>query len=175
MAPAPLRSPRKTSAPAAFAVGESARPSAWPNVPGGHAPDVLPPTTDHRGRGRRFLARVCVVTGGGVVGAPHRFGAGPPGLRGRALPVPPPGSRPQVPPRDRYIGWTPTLRRKNLPLVVDSPRFLILTGIRFPNLGSHILALVPPPPAPRQDPPLQHHTRPRRDLRRGPPLHRRRL
>ena len=36
----------------------------------------------------------------------------------------------------------PTLRRKNLPLVVDNPRFLILPWIRIPNLGSHILALV---------------------------------
>ena len=45
-------------------------------------------------------------------------------------------------PRDRFIGWTPTLRRKNLPLVVDNPRFLILPWIRIPNLGSHILALV---------------------------------
>ena len=24
-------------------------------------------------------------------------------------------------PRDRFIGWTPTLRRKNLPLVIDNP------------------------------------------------------
>ena len=45
-------------------------------------------------------------------------------------------------PRDRFIGWTPTLRRKNLPLVIDNPRFLILPWIRIPNLGSHILALV---------------------------------
>ena len=45
-------------------------------------------------------------------------------------------------PRDRFIGWTPTLRKKNLPLVIDNPRFLILPWIRIPNLGSHILALV---------------------------------
>ncbi len=45
-------------------------------------------------------------------------------------------------PRDRFIGWTPTLRRKNLPLAIDNPRFLILPWIRIPNLGSHILALV---------------------------------
>ena len=45
-------------------------------------------------------------------------------------------------PRDRFIGWIPTLRRKNLPLIVDNPRFLILPWIRIPNLGSHILALV---------------------------------
>ncbi len=45
-------------------------------------------------------------------------------------------------PRDCFIGWTPKLRRKNLPLIVDNPRFLILPWIRIPNLGSHILALV---------------------------------
>ena len=45
-------------------------------------------------------------------------------------------------PRDRFIGWTPQLREKNLPLVVDNPRFLILPWINIPNLGSHILAIV---------------------------------
>ena len=45
-------------------------------------------------------------------------------------------------PRDRFIGWTPQLREKNLPLVVDNPRFLILPWIKIPNLGSHILAIV---------------------------------
>ena len=45
-------------------------------------------------------------------------------------------------PRDRFIGWTPEKREKNLPLVVDNPRFLILPWIEIPNLGSHILALV---------------------------------
>ena len=45
-------------------------------------------------------------------------------------------------PRDRFIGWSRRLREKNLPLVVDNPRFLILPWIHIPNLGSHILALV---------------------------------
>ena len=45
-------------------------------------------------------------------------------------------------PRDRFVGWTPGLRERNLPLVVDSPRFPILPWIRIPNLGSHILAVV---------------------------------
>ncbi len=45
-------------------------------------------------------------------------------------------------PRDTFIGWTRQLREKNLPLVVDNPRFLILPWIKIPNLGSHILALV---------------------------------
>ena len=42
----------------------------------------------------------------------------------------------------RFIGWSRRRREKNLPLVVDTPRFLILPWIRIPNLGSHILALV---------------------------------
>ena len=45
-------------------------------------------------------------------------------------------------PRDKFIGWTPQLREKNLPLVVDNPRFLILPWITIPNLGSHILAII---------------------------------
>ena len=45
-------------------------------------------------------------------------------------------------PRDKFIGWTAQLREKNLPLVVDNPRFLILPWIEIPNLGSHILAIV---------------------------------
>ena len=45
-------------------------------------------------------------------------------------------------PRDHFIGWTRSLREKNLPLVVDNPRFLILPWITIPNLGSHILSLV---------------------------------
>ena len=45
-------------------------------------------------------------------------------------------------PRDSFIGWTPQLREKNLPFVVDNPRFLILPWINIPNLGSHILALI---------------------------------
>ena len=36
-------------------------------------------------------------------------------------------------PRDKFIGWTPELREKNLPLVVDNPRFLILPWIDIPN------------------------------------------
>ena len=45
-------------------------------------------------------------------------------------------------PRDRFIGWSRELREKNLPRVVDNPRFLILPWIHIPNLGSHILAMV---------------------------------
>ena len=45
-------------------------------------------------------------------------------------------------PRDRFIGWTPEVRQKNLAFVVDNPRFLILPWVRVPNLASHILSIV---------------------------------
>ena len=45
-------------------------------------------------------------------------------------------------PRDRFIGWSRQMREKNLPRVVDNPRFLILPWIHILNLGSHILAIV---------------------------------
>ena len=65
-------------------------------------------------------------------------------------------------PRDAFIGWTPQLREKNLPLVVDNPRFLILPWIKIPNLGSHILAIVRQPFYWDDDLPgfgaLQHHS-----------------
>ena len=44
--------------------------------------------------------------------------------------------------RDSFIGWMPKMREKNLPLVVDNPRFLILPWIGIPNLDSHTLAIV---------------------------------
>ena len=45
-------------------------------------------------------------------------------------------------PRDRFVGWTPEARQRNLPLVVNNARFLILPWIRIPNLASHLLAQV---------------------------------
>ena len=45
-------------------------------------------------------------------------------------------------PRDSFIGWTPQLREKNLPLVIDNPRFLILPWITDPQPGlAHPLAV----------------------------------
>jgi len=41
-------------------------------------------------------------------------------------------------PRDDYIGWDGQTRKKNLPLVVNNSRFLILA--RHPNLASRILS-----------------------------------
>ena len=45
-------------------------------------------------------------------------------------------------PRDEAIGWTPEQRRRNLHLIVNNARFLILPWIRYKNLASRALALV---------------------------------
>jgi len=47
----------------------------------------------------------------------------------------------QCAPRDRYIGWSHTQRMRNLHLIVNNSRFLILPWIRSKNLASKILAL----------------------------------
>lgn len=46
----------------------------------------------------------------------------------------------KVAPRDRYIGWNPEQRMRNLHLVVNNARFLILPWIQCPNLASRILS-----------------------------------
>jgi hypothetical protein len=43
-------------------------------------------------------------------------------------------------PRDRYIGWTHEQRKRNLHLIVNSARFLILPWIQSKNLASMLLA-----------------------------------
>jgi hypothetical protein len=43
-------------------------------------------------------------------------------------------------PRDRFIGWFPEARRKNLPLLAYNTRFLILPWVKVPHLASHILS-----------------------------------
>jgi hypothetical protein len=43
--------------------------------------------------------------------------------------------------RDQWIGWTEALKLQRLPLVANNSRFLILPGVRIPNLASRILAL----------------------------------
>jgi len=44
--------------------------------------------------------------------------------------------------RDRFIGWTPQTRRRNVHLVAYNTRFLILPWARVPHLASHILGRV---------------------------------
>ena len=45
----------------------------------------------------------------------------------------------QAAPRDRYIGWTHDQRKKNLHLIVNNARFLILPWVHSKNLASMIL------------------------------------
>jgi hypothetical protein len=42
-------------------------------------------------------------------------------------------------PRDRYIGWSPAARRRNLHLVAYNARFLILPWVEVRHLASHVL------------------------------------
>jgi len=44
--------------------------------------------------------------------------------------------------RDRYIGWTAETQQRNLNLIVNNTRFLILPWVKSPNLASWILAHV---------------------------------
>jgi len=42
-------------------------------------------------------------------------------------------------PRDRYIGWSPAVRRRHLHLLAYNTRFLILPWVQVPHLASHLL------------------------------------
>lgn len=42
-------------------------------------------------------------------------------------------------PRDRFIGWTPEARRRNIRFIAYNLRFLILPWVRVPFLASHLL------------------------------------
>jgi hypothetical protein len=44
-------------------------------------------------------------------------------------------------PRDRFIGWTDQQRQRNLHLIVNNARFLILPWIKSPNLASKLLGM----------------------------------
>jgi hypothetical protein len=43
-------------------------------------------------------------------------------------------------PRDRYIGWSPEVRRQNLHLIAYNTRYLVLPWVRVPHLASHLLS-----------------------------------
>lgn len=43
--------------------------------------------------------------------------------------------------RDRFIGWHPNARQKNLHLIAYNSRFLILPWVKVPYLASHLLSL----------------------------------
>ena len=44
-------------------------------------------------------------------------------------------------PRDRFIGWSDSQRKKNLHLVINNSRFLILPWVHSPNLASRVLSM----------------------------------
>lgn len=41
--------------------------------------------------------------------------------------------------RDRFIGWSPAVRRRNIDLLAYNTRFLILPWVEVPHLASHVL------------------------------------
>ena len=45
-------------------------------------------------------------------------------------------------PRDRFIGWTPAVRRAHLHLLAYNTRFLILPWVKVPHLASHMLGRI---------------------------------
>jgi Domain of unknown function (DUF4338) len=45
-------------------------------------------------------------------------------------------------PRDTFIGWSDELRQKNINLITNNTRFLILPWVRVPHLASHVLSLI---------------------------------
>ena len=48
----------------------------------------------------------------------------------------------RIAPRDYYIGWSDVKRQKNLQLVVNNARFLILPWVDSKNLASKILSMI---------------------------------
>lgn len=42
-------------------------------------------------------------------------------------------------PRDRYIGWSPSARKRNIRYLAYNSRFLILPWVQVPHLASHLL------------------------------------
>lgn len=43
--------------------------------------------------------------------------------------------------RDRFIGWSSETRQKNLYLIINNTRFLVLPWVEVPHMASHLLAL----------------------------------
>jgi hypothetical protein len=44
--------------------------------------------------------------------------------------------------RDRFIGWDDEARKRNLHLIANNVRFLILPWVKVPHLASHLLSLI---------------------------------
>jgi len=47
----------------------------------------------------------------------------------------------KVAPRDTWIGWSASVQKQNLHLIVNNSRFLILPWVKSKNLASHVLSL----------------------------------
>jgi hypothetical protein len=45
-------------------------------------------------------------------------------------------------PRDEFVGWNDIVRRRNLNLITNNTRFLILPWVTVPHLASHVLAKI---------------------------------
>jgi len=43
-------------------------------------------------------------------------------------------------PRDRYLGWLPEVRRRNIRFLAYNTRYLILPWVQVPHLASHLLS-----------------------------------
>lgn len=48
----------------------------------------------------------------------------------------------QTAPRDEFIGWSHEQRKRNLPLIVNNARFLIMPWVQSKNLASKILSMM---------------------------------
>jgi len=48
----------------------------------------------------------------------------------------------QTAPRDQFIGWSHEQRQRNLPLIVNNARFLIMPWVKSKNLASTILSMI---------------------------------
>lgn len=45
-------------------------------------------------------------------------------------------------PRDAFIGWSREVRQRNVNLITNNARFLVLPWVKVPHLASHVLSLV---------------------------------
>jgi hypothetical protein len=48
----------------------------------------------------------------------------------------------QTAPRDQFVGWSHDQRQRNLPLIVNNARFLIMPWVKSKNLASTILSVI---------------------------------
>jgi hypothetical protein len=117
-------------------------------------PSVSGPLAEFRGRIEVRLARDAVQarTCAGLIGAYHYLGyQQPTGAQLKYLvcledrPIACLSFGPaawKLASRDQYIGWSVQAREQRLPWVVNNDRFLILPGVRIPNLASYALSAV---------------------------------